>query len=71
MGAFTDREVAEERLKALAESCSALAGQMADLLELRERVRRAQSHKEVTKLPLPKQVGRPGRLFMQNQWMMR
>jgi hypothetical protein len=68
MGAFTEYHAAEERLKAIADICSALAGQMAELRELRESVRQAQSSAECKKEPSKKRVVRPGRLFMQNQW---
>jgi len=70
MGAFKQYQAAEERLKAIADISSALAGQIAELLELRERVREAQLSAGCKKQPCNKRVNRPGRLFMQNQWMM-
>jgi len=69
MGAFTEYQAAEERLQAIAHISSSLAGQMAELLELRESVRQAQSSAECKKEPSKKRVVRSGRLFMQNQWM--
>jgi len=69
MGALTDYQATEERLKSIADINLALAGQIAELLELRERVRQAQLSAECKKQPCNKRVIRPGRLFMQNQWM--
>ena len=70
MGGSKDCQALEERLKAIADISSALAGQIAELLELRERVRQAQLSAECKKEPSKKRVVRPGRLFMQSQWMM-
>ena len=70
MGGSSECQALEERLKAIADISSALAGQIAELLELRERVRQAQLSAECKKEPSKKRVVRPGRLFMQNQWTM-
>ena len=70
MGGSKERQALEERLKTIADISSALAGQIAEFLELRERVRQAQLSSECKKEPSKKRVVRPGRLFMQNQWMM-
>jgi hypothetical protein len=70
MGGSKECQALEERLKAIADISSALTGQIAELLELRERVRQAQLSAECKKEPLKKRVVRPGRLFMQSQWMM-
>jgi hypothetical protein len=70
MGGSKERQALEERLKTIADISSALAGQIAELLELRERVRQAQLSSECKKEPSKKRVVRPGRLFMQSQWMM-
>jgi DNA repair protein RadC len=70
MSAFGEYQAAEERLRALAGIGSALAVQIAELVELRERVRQAQLSAEYKKPSCNKRVIRPGRLFMQNQWMM-
>ncbi len=64
-------QLAKERLQSVTDASSALASQMAELLELRERVRQAQlSNKPDEQQPRYKRIVRPGRLFMQNQWMM-
>ena len=71
MGDLEKYQAAEERLQSLTDATSTLASQMAELLELRERVRQAQSSNEGGgQQPRYKRVARPGRLFMQNQWMM-
>jgi len=70
MGGSKERQALEERLKTIADISSALAGQIAEFLELRERVRQAQLSSECKKEPSKKRVVRPGRLFMQNQWTM-
>jgi hypothetical protein len=70
MGAFTEYQAAEERLKALADVSSALAGQIAELLELRELVQQAQLSAECKKEPPKKRAVRPGRLFTQNHLIM-
>ena len=70
MGGSKERQALEERLKTIADISSALAGQIAEFLELRERVRQAQLSSECKKEPSKKRVVRPGRLFMQSQWMM-
>jgi hypothetical protein len=59
MGASTNCEFAEERIKALAESCTALERQMVELLALRNRVRRAQRDQEAMNQPLKRRDGRP------------
>jgi hypothetical protein len=64
-------QLAKERLQSVTNASSALASQMAELRELRERVRQAQlSRKGDGQQPRYKRIVRPGRLFMQNQWMM-
>ena len=62
------RRALEERLHVLADTRSALACQMAELLELRRRVQQAELSEESGKQPLKKRVVRPGRLFMLSQW---
>src|ERR1700689_3796949 len=49
MGASTNCEFAEERIKALTESCTALERQIVELLALRNRVRRAGGHEATAK----------------------
>jgi len=72
MGDLEKYQAAEERLQSLTDATSTLSSQMAELLQLRERVRQAQSSNEGDgQQPRYKRVARPGRLFMQNQWMMR
>jgi hypothetical protein len=72
MGDLEKYQAAEERLQSLTDATSTLSSQMAELLQLRERVRQAQSSNEGDgRQPRYKRVARPGRLFMQNQWMMR
>lgn len=58
----------EETLHALADTRSALASQMAELQELRRCVQQAELSEELTKQPLKKRIGRPGRQFTQSQW---
>jgi hypothetical protein len=71
MGDLEKYQAVEERLQSMTDATSTLASQMAELLELRERVRQAQSSNEGDRQqPRYKRVARPGRLFMQNQWMM-
>jgi|HubBroStandDraft_2_1064218.scaffolds.fasta_scaffold404853_2 hypothetical protein len=72
MGDLEKYQAVEERLQSMTDATSTLASQMAELLELRERVRQAQSSNEGDgQQPRYKRVARrPGRLFMQNQWMM-
>jgi hypothetical protein len=62
MGGSKECQALEERLKAIADISSALAGQIAELVELRERVRQAQLSSECKKEPSKKRVVRPGRL---------
>ena len=72
MGDLEKYQAVEERLQSKTDATSTLASQMAELLQLRERVRQAQSSNEGDgRQPRYKRVARPGRLFMQNQWMMR
>jgi hypothetical protein len=72
MGDLEKYQAAEERLQSLTDATSTLSSQMAELLQLLERVRQAQSSNEGDgRQPRYKRVARPGRLFMQNQWMMR
>ena len=72
MGDLEKYQAAEERLQSLTDATSTLSSQMAELLQLRERVRQAQSSNEGDgRQPRYKRVARPGRLFMKNQWMMR
>ena len=71
MGDLEKYQAAEERLQSLTDATSTLSSQMAELLQLLERVRQAQSSNEGDgRQPRYKRVARPGRLFMQNQWMM-
>jgi hypothetical protein len=71
MGDLEKFQAAEERLQSLTDATSTLASQMAELRQLRERVRQAQSSNEGDgQQPRYKRGARPGRLFMQNQWMM-
>jgi hypothetical protein len=71
MSDLTKCQAAEERLKAMVDVRSALASQLTQLRELRERVRQAEWSSEGDgQQPRYKRVARPGRLFMQNQWMM-
>jgi hypothetical protein len=58
----------EQRLQALADTRSALAGRMAELHELRRCVQQAGLSEELKKPPLTKRIVRPGRLFMLGQW---
>ena len=72
MGDLEKYQAVEERLQSMTDATSTLSSQMAELLQLRERVRQAQSSNEGDgRQPRYKRVARPGRLFMQNQWMMR
>jgi hypothetical protein len=59
----------QEKLKAAADISSALACQIAELLELREAVRKAELSAVRKKQNYKKPV-RPGRLFMQTRWPM-
>jgi hypothetical protein len=61
----------KEKLKAAADISSALARQIAELLELQEAVRKAELPAECNKQNCKQQIVRPGRLFMQTQWLMR
>jgi hypothetical protein len=61
----------KEKLEAAADISSALASQIAELLELREAVRKAALPAECKKQNCKKKINRPGRLFMQTQWLMR
>jgi hypothetical protein len=60
MGDLEKYQAAEERLQSLTDATSTLASQMAELLELRERVRQAQSSNEGDgQQPRYKRVARP------------
>ena len=63
-----EKRALEERLRALADSRSALASQMAELQELRRCVQEAELSEEFRNQPLKKRTARPGRLFMLGQW---
>ena len=60
----------QDRLQAMADVSSALAGQIAELLELREAVRKAELAPARKKQACKKLAIRPGRLFMQTHWLM-
>ena len=60
----------QEKLKVAADVSSALACQIAELLELREVVRKAELSTTCKKQNCKKPAVRPGRLFMQAQWAM-
>jgi hypothetical protein len=58
----------QEKLEAAAKMSSALARQIAELIELREAVRKAESSAACKKQDYKKPV-RPGRLFMRTRWV--
>jgi hypothetical protein len=60
----------QEKLKVAADISSALARQIAELLELREVVRKAELSTACKQQNCKKPAVRPGRLFMQAQWAM-
>jgi hypothetical protein len=59
-----------EKLQVAADISSALACQIAELLELREAVRKAELATACKKQNCKKLAVRPGRLFMQTHWLM-
>ena len=65
-----ESHLSEEKLKAAADISSALACQIAELLELREAVRKAELSTVCKKQTYKKPAVRPGRLFMQTHWIM-
>jgi hypothetical protein len=60
--------LSQEKLKVVADLSSTLAGQIAELLELREAVRKAELSAVLKKQNCKKTPVRPGRLFMQKHW---
>jgi hypothetical protein len=60
----------QEKLKFAADISSALACQIAELLELREAVRKAELATVCKKQNCKKPAVRPGRPFMQTHWLM-
>jgi hypothetical protein len=62
--------LSEEKLKVAADLSSALARQIAELLELREAVRKAELSAVCKKQNCKRPPVRPGRLFMQKHWAM-